>query len=118
MSNQPRRILIVDDDQDVLIALEHALEDEGYRTATAWSAEEALALSETSQFDLLLVDEHLADPDVDAFFLELQRKQPHAFRFLMRTRKDGSRTTSSTDTTVCKWEHAEMKAAIRICLAV
>lgn len=118
MASQPRKILIVDDDQDVLIALERALEDEGYSTATAWSAKEALALSDGSQFDLLLVDEHLADRDVEPFFQELERKQPNAFRFLMRTRRDVPRKTPFTDITVCKWEHAEMKAAIRHCLAV
>jgi CheY-like chemotaxis protein len=61
MASDPIRILIVDDDQDVLIKLEHLLESEGYRTVTAWSGKEALALSETVDFDLLLVDEHVGD---------------------------------------------------------
>lgn len=117
MNNKPRRILIVDDDQEVLMALERALEGEGYRTSTAWSAKEALALSEDSQFDLLLVDEHLSDLDVDALFRELERKQPNAFRFLMCTTRETTQPGSFTGTTVCKWEHGEMKAAIRNCLA-
>lgn len=37
MASDPIRILIVDDDEDVLIALERLLEGEGYATATAWS---------------------------------------------------------------------------------
>jgi CheY-like chemotaxis protein len=66
MGRNPIKILIVDDDQDVLIELEHVLEDEGYSTTTAWSAQEALALSEKSHFDLLLVDEDLAEVNAHA----------------------------------------------------
>jgi CheY-like chemotaxis protein len=111
MARNPIKILIVDDDQDVLIELEHLLEDEGYSTATAWSGEEALALSEKSQFDLLLLDEDLADVDAHALFDELVSQQPNAFRFLMHTRKENSSAA------VCKWEHADVKAKIRNCLA-
>jgi len=117
MSHQPRRILIVDDDQEVLIALERALEGEGYSTVTAWSAKEAIDLSEKSEFDLLLVDEYMADLDVEALFSELTRKQPKAFRFLMQTRKESPRSPTFTDIAVCKWEHGAMKAAIRDCLS-
>lgn len=115
MVSDPIKILIVDDDQDVLIELEHLLESEGYSTATAWSGQEALALSEKLQFDLLLVDEHLADVDAHALFDELVARQPNAFRFLMHTRKEN--LPSFSDTGVCKWEHADVTAKIRRCLA-
>ena len=115
MARNPIKILIVDDDQDVLIELEHLLESEGYSTATAWSGQEALALSEKLQFDLLLVDEHLADVDAPALFDELVARQPNAFRFLMHTRKKN--LLSFSDTGVCKWEHADVTAKIRRCLA-
>jgi len=81
MARDPIKILIVDDDEDVLIELERLLEGEGYSTATAWSGQEALALSEKLQFDLLLVDEHLANVDAHALFDELVARQPNAFRF-------------------------------------
>ena len=61
MGSDPIRILIVDDDEDVLIRLERLLEGEGYNTATAWSGKEALELSGKAKFDLLLVDEYLGD---------------------------------------------------------
>jgi CheY-like chemotaxis protein len=111
MARNPIKILIVDDDQDVLIQLERLLEGEGYSTATAWSGQEALALSEKAEFDLLLVDEHLSDVDAHTLFDELVARQPRAFRFLMHTRKEKS------DAAVCKWEHADVKAKIRNCLA-
>lgn len=118
MASDPIKILIVDDDEDVLIELERLLEGEGYRTVTAWSGQEALALSETGQFDLLLVDEHLGDVDVDALWNELVRRQPNAFRFLMHTREENMPgRAKSAHTAVCKWEHAAVKAKIRSCLA-
>lgn len=118
MASDPIKILIVDDDEDVLIELEHLLEGEGYSTATAWSAREALELSEKGQFDLLLVDEHLGDVDVDTLWNELVRQQPNAFRFLMHTREETTpRWGASGHAAVCKWEHADVKAKIRSCLA-
>ncbi len=114
MARNPIKILIVDDDQDVLIELERLLEGEGYSTVTAWSGQEALALSEQSEFDLLLVDEYLADADAHELFDELVARQPRAFRFLMHTRKENG---SLTDAEFCKWEHADVKAKIRNCLA-
>ncbi|HZE25869.1 MAG TPA: response regulator [Terriglobales bacterium] len=115
MARDPIKILIVDDDEDVLIELERLLEGEGYSTATAWSGQEALALSEKLQFDLLLVDEHLANVDAHALFDELVARQPNAFRFLMHTRKESTDLTAQT--AVCKWEHADVMAKIRNCLA-
>ena len=117
MASDPIKILIVDDDEDVLIELERLLEGEGYRTATAWSGREALALSEKGQFDLLLVDEHLGDVDVDALWNELIRQQPNAFRFLMHTRAENAPGRGNQCRGVCKWEHADVKAKIRSCLA-
>jgi DNA-binding response OmpR family regulator len=117
MASDPIRILIVDDDEDVLIALERLLEGEGYATATAWSGKEALALSQESKFDLLLVDEHLGDVEAAALWEALQRHQPHAFRFLMLSRKGANRFCVPGHPTLCKWEHGEVTSKIRSCLA-
>jgi DNA-binding response OmpR family regulator len=112
MAKTPK-ILIVDDDAEVLIALERVLESEGYRTATAWSGREALSLSEKTNFDLLLVAEHLSDFEMNAFLPELTRKQPKAVRLVMSTGKDQPSSPREAQPAVCKWEHGEMKARIR-----
>jgi CheY-like chemotaxis protein len=115
MASDGIKILIVDDDEEVLIALERLLESEGYSTATAWGGREALALSEKLHFDLLLVDEHVGDLDFDALLAGLRRRQPRAFQLLMHTRQEPRPNCSLAG--VCKWEHAEMKARIRRYLA-
>ena len=52
---QNQRILVVDDEQDLLEILKFNLETEGYEVATAPSAEEALQM-DIASFDLLLLD--------------------------------------------------------------
>lgn len=118
MATDPIKILIVDDDEDVLIALERLLEGEGYTTETAWSGREALAISEKREFDLLLVDEFLGDVESSALFEELKRRLPKAFRVLMYAPRERiDRPALAGQAAVCKWEHAEVKAHIRNCLA-
>jgi DNA-binding NtrC family response regulator len=51
-----RRILIADDQPDVLEALRLLLKGEGYKTETAMSPAEVLPRLETGDFDLLLMD--------------------------------------------------------------
>ena len=52
---QNARILVVDDEQDLLEILKFNLETEGYEVVTATSAEEALQL-DIASFDLMLLD--------------------------------------------------------------
>jgi len=114
MVSDPIKILIVDDDEQVLIELERLLESEGYSTATAWGGREALAYTEQMQFDVLLVDEDLVHPDCSALSVELKRRQPRACFLQMHTRKH-HRTTPAHG--IHKWEHAAVKATIRNFLA-
>ena len=58
MSN---RILIVDDETSIRHALAGVLEDEGFTTLAASSAEEALELLDTASVDLVLLDIWLGD---------------------------------------------------------
>ena len=59
----PRQILIVDDDEDQVCALEHRLRRLGYQTAAARSAREALATAFEDHPDLVLLDLRLPDGD-------------------------------------------------------
>lgn len=55
MEGKSKRILVVDDEQDLCEILKFNLETEGYEVATANSAEEALDM-DVASFDLLLLD--------------------------------------------------------------
>ncbi|TLX78140.1 response regulator transcription factor [Labilibacter sediminis] len=55
MKENNKRILIVDDEEDLCEILQFNLESEGYETEVAYSAEEALQ-KDLNSFDLLLLD--------------------------------------------------------------
>jgi len=55
MESNSKKILVVDDEQDLCEILKFNLETEGYEVATANSAEEALDM-DVASFDLLLLD--------------------------------------------------------------
>lgn len=117
MKNVKLKILIVDDDERVLMDLEHALEGEGYTTTTAWSGEEALRLSGAGEFHLFLIDEHLSDVNSSLLAEKLQRLQPAVPLLFMSARIDGRAVARVSHPAVCKWEHDTLKATVRGCLA-
>lgn len=69
------RILVVDDEQDLLEILKFNLETEGYEAETATSAEEALTM-DIASFDLLLLDVMMGG--MSGFALAKQLKQKPA----------------------------------------
>jgi len=112
-----KTILIVDDDQDVLIGLERALEDAGFSTTTAWGRDEALRLSKGARFDLLLIDEGLCVLNYGILMGEIKRSQPRAILLLMHTRKSSCGESDLVEASTCKWEHDKVKARVEGCLA-
>jgi len=71
------RILVVDDESDLLWALRYALGDESYEVETVSSATEALAFVEDWRPDLILAD--VVMPGIDGF--ELCRRLRRDIRF-------------------------------------
>jgi CheY-like chemotaxis protein len=54
-------LLIADNDENVLIALERVFEDEGYATTTVVSHEDVASLMTEVEFDLIVLDDELSD---------------------------------------------------------
>ena len=63
LENRARKILVADNDEDVLVALERILQDGGYDTTTVLSSAEAHKLLSVGKFDLLVLDDFLSDKD-------------------------------------------------------
>jgi CheY-like chemotaxis protein len=68
-----RRILVADNDEEVLLALERTLEAGGYVTATAVNHAEAEQLLSRETFDLFVLDDYLSDADSIQVLTELRR---------------------------------------------
>lgn len=65
MTNSPSKILVVDDLPDWRNTLSGLLIDEGYKVQVADSSAKALALLETEQFALAVLDVRLDETDED-----------------------------------------------------
>lgn len=72
LSNGAGRILIADNDEHVLIALEHSLENGGYSTATAMNHEEVLKLLCEQSFDLCVLDDYLSDKEASRVLTDFE----------------------------------------------
>jgi CheY-like chemotaxis protein/KaiC/GvpD/RAD55 family RecA-like ATPase len=71
----PMHILAVDDSEQILLVVRHALESEGYRVSTAENGAQALAFLASAIPDLILLD--VAMPRMDGFeVLERIRGEP------------------------------------------
>src|SRR5699024_1825208 len=67
MADNPAKILIVDDEQDICDLVSDILQDEGYEVAVAYNGAEANALKESTDPDLILLDIWM--PDIDGISL-------------------------------------------------
>jgi DNA-binding response OmpR family regulator len=59
-----RSILIIDHDEDLLLRLEHLLENAGFATTVTWRADHLNDLLANSTYDLVVIGHH--PPEMDA----------------------------------------------------
>jgi DNA-binding response OmpR family regulator len=79
------KILIVDDDPDVLDAGRLVLEKEGYEIATAATRTEGMAKIEEFKPDLLILDVMMEEPDDGFVMAQDLRRQGHSLPIMMLT---------------------------------
>ncbi len=77
-------VLVLDDDERVRISLETFFADEGFRTQSASSGEEALEVLKAYAADVVIVDIRLPGMDGDRFMREAHRLYPE-LKFLVHT---------------------------------
>jgi PAS domain S-box-containing protein len=76
MSTKPR-VLFVDDDMDILLALSDYLCQEGFEVETVGTGAAALQKSTTSSYDVVLLDVGLPDRDGLEVLNEISQANPH-----------------------------------------
>ena len=79
------KILVVDDDPDVLEAGRLVLEREGYEIATASTRAEGMTRVEEFKPDLLILDVMMEEPDDGLVMARDLRRQGHSFPIMMLT---------------------------------
>ncbi len=90
-SSKPRRVLLVDDDSEIVEAMRYALEANGFEVSVARDGNQGLALTETMQPDLLVLD--MMMPKRSGFLvLEALRRSGHdKVKVIMITANEGNR---------------------------
>lgn len=86
-----KRILIVDDDQEIIEALRYALEAKGYSVLIARDGNQGLAMAEREDPDLVILD--MMMPKRSGFLVLEKLRRTHAVpvRVIMITANEGSR---------------------------
>lgn len=121
MRQQRKKILMVDNDESVLIALQRVLEEEGYETTTAWKLSEALQLMDATHYDMLLVGDHPPDLNCERLLKLLRTnawtpcvvmhstaRHPFSEQYLQHLGAHG---------VACKWDDKQVLEEVRKCLA-
>jgi two-component system response regulator GlrR len=76
MENKESRILVVDDDPNILKVIQMRLEAEGYRVSTGAKAEEAITLARKGTFHLAIIDLKLPEKDGIGVMQRLHKIDP------------------------------------------
>lgn len=86
-----KRILIVDDDPEIVESMRYALESRGFQVIVARDGNQGLVLCERESPDLLILD--MMMPKRSGFLVleRLRRAKPTAMKTIMVTANEGSR---------------------------
>ncbi len=90
-AKQAKRILLVDDDREIVDSLRYALQSKGYEILIARDGNQGLAIAEREDPDLVILD--MMMPKRSGFLVleKLRRTRPVPIRIIMITANEGSR---------------------------
>ncbi len=122
MPQQRKKILVIDNDEDVLITLERALEEKGFDTTTAWDLPEGLELMASSGFDLLLIGDHPPELNCERVLKLLRKEEVTVPCIVMHTAarhpfSEPYLRFLGAGGIACKWNEEEVTAEVARCLA-
>lgn len=86
-----KRVLLVDDDAEIIESIRYALESKGYQILIARDGNQGLAMAEREDPDLVILD--MMMPKRSGFLVleKLRRTRPVPMRVIMITANEGSR---------------------------
>jgi CheY-like chemotaxis protein len=84
-TERTKKILIVDNNDQVRLTLQQVLEKVGFDTRTTWSGREALALLKSQEFDVLLLADFLPDLHSSDFLSEVGKLPVQPWIVIMQT---------------------------------
>lgn len=120
MRQQRKKILIVDNDESVIIALQQVLEDHEFETTTAWDLTEAFKLMNDINFDVLVVGDHPPELNCERLLKRLRAVQSWTPCVIMHS---AARHPFSAEYlqylgahgVACKWNYNEVLEEVNKC---
>lgn len=90
-ASKTKRVLLVDDDAEIIEAMRYALEGRGFQVLIARDGNQGLAMAEREDPDLVILD--MMMPKRSGFLVleKLRRTRPVPVRIIMVTANEGSR---------------------------
>ncbi len=83
-----RTILIVDDEENILKAIQRTLRKESYKIFTAPGGQEGLKLLEMRDFDLVISDQNMPGMDGVTFLQKVKTEQPQTLTIMLTGAKE------------------------------
>lgn len=122
MRQQRKKILIVDNDESVIIALQQVLEDHDFETTSAWDLTEAFKLMNDANFDVLVIGDHPPELNCERLLKRLRAVQSWTPCVIMHS---AARHPFSVEYlqflgahgVACKWNYNEVLEEVNKCAA-
>ena len=111
------KLLVLDNDVDVLLALERVLETEGYSTDLAVDLEQAIGAVKRSPVDVVLFDDDLPDAGASEVVQRLRERGCEAEYLVLRPRAATATHAAGSGDVVCKFSPAEVVQKVQESLA-
>ena len=86
-----KKVLLVDDDPEVIVSIQYALEAQGYETLIARDGNQGLAMAEREDPDLVILDMMMPKRSGVLVLEKLRRTRSIPLRIIMITANEGSR---------------------------
>ena len=86
-----KRILLVDDDAEIVESMRTVLESRGYQILVARDGNQGLVVAEGEEPDLVVLDMMMPKRSVFLVLEKLRRSRPNPMRVIMITANEGSR---------------------------
>ncbi len=115
-------VLLVDDERNILSALERSLRREGYELLTAGSAQAAMEAIAERRVDLIVSDQKMPGTHGITFFAEIESQGERVPRVLLtgwpeEIPEEELQAAGVTALLPKPWDDAELKSTLRACLA-
>ncbi len=116
---QERKILLVDDEPNVITALQRCLRGEDYDILTAEGAEQALAILEDHQIQIIITDENMPGMTGNEFLAIARKKYPLSIRMMLTGKASIASAMKAVNQGeiyrffIKPWDTLELKLSIR-----